>query len=363
MGAYKAMISIRPAPRRWLFCLLAGVALAIAVSPADARKPKPAPAPPPEVVAPPPPRAPSGPVVGVPERLVDQAAAYEGYMRRAVQISPNFANGQGIAESLRAGAAYEPAQFIHGAIAYATMAALRDPTFVSAVRAAGASQRGHQAIIEGIYASPAYAFSFAGSASAAGRAKDALVSEGMRLYVGGKAVKQAAYDIQHQSWSLGDVPDRPGRLAAVKSLSSTTTTISPSDAATLRQLVQGGGGGALPAPPPYSPLIAQAMALAVMVAIGEAEDDTHLDRLSWLMEDRHSNQCVKEAKLNLYQCLAVAKPHYEDVFCLGQHALKDTGACVVKGAGGAVPIEVITSPLNIPPPGRSAAHRPVKRRK
>lgn len=45
------------------------------------------------------------------------------------------------------------------------------------------------------------------------------------------------------------------------------------------------------------------------------------------------------AKLNLYQCLAVSKPHYEDIFCLGQHILIDTGACVIKAAGATVPPE------------------------
>jgi hypothetical protein len=39
------------------------------------------------------------------------------------------------------------------------------------------------------------------------------------------------------------------------------------------------------------------------------------------------------SKLNLYQCLAVSKPHYEDVFCLGQHVLIDTGKCLMKGVG------------------------------
>ena len=49
--------------------------------------------------------------------------------------------------------------------------------------------------------------------------------------------------------------------------------------------------------------------------------------------------CLNMAKLNLYQCLAVAKPHYEDVFCLGQHVLEDTGHCLMKGAGVAEPVD------------------------
>ena len=37
-----------------------------------------------------------------------------------------------------------------------------------------------------------------------------------------------------------------------------------------------------------------------------------------------------ETKLSLFECLAVAKPNYEDVFCLGQHAMIDPGQCVVE---------------------------------
>jgi hypothetical protein len=40
--------------------------------------------------------------------------------------------------------------------------------------------------------------------------------------------------------------------------------------------------------------------------------------------------CLKMAKLNLYQCLASAGPHYEDIYCLGQHAMIDPGQCVIE---------------------------------
>jgi hypothetical protein len=56
------------------------------------------------------------------------------------------------------------------------------------------------------------------------------------------------------------------------------------------------------------------------------------------------------AKLNLYQCLAVAKPNYEDVFCMGQHGMADTGACLVRNAGVAVPPDT-------PPPAPAALSR------
>ena len=52
-----------------------------------------------------------------------------------------------------------------------------------------------------------------------------------------------------------------------------------------------------------------------------------------------SAMCLNMGKLNLYQCLAVAKPHYEDVFCLGQHVMIDTGMCVLKASGAELPYE------------------------
>jgi hypothetical protein len=39
------------------------------------------------------------------------------------------------------------------------------------------------------------------------------------------------------------------------------------------------------------------------------------------------------AKLNLFQCMAVAGPHYEDVFCLSQHAMLEAGQCLAEAAG------------------------------
>jgi hypothetical protein len=49
------------------------------------------------------------------------------------------------------------------------------------------------------------------------------------------------------------------------------------------------------------------------------------------------------SKLNLYQCLSVAKPHYEDIFCMGQHVLLDTSQCVQKSAASPIPAAPLAS--------------------
>jgi hypothetical protein len=58
-----------------------------------------------------------------------------------------------------------------------------------------------------------------------------------------------------------------------------------------------------------------------------------------LVSEPNVGMCMNMSKLNLYQCLAVARPHYEDVFCLCQHAMMDTGRCMIRAAGLPEPYE------------------------
>jgi len=342
------------AAKRGLILALVGLVAATGAPPALA-KPKP----PPIVYAPPPP--PPMPDVGLGGRFITAAGAYDSYMREAAAISPAFSDAGNVGASLRAGVDYEPGQLRVGMVAYGAIAALTDSAFVSDVRRAGATPDARYAIVARIFADPRNVFAFVDARRAAGLAKAALAAQGMRLFNDGNAVKQAAYSIQHQSWSLADVPDRDGRAAAVKRLSTSARGSSGSETAALDLMIGGelpAGANLDPAAPPDSALVVRAVALAALAAIGQASDED-APRLGWLTDDYYLDHCLAEAKLSLYECLAVAKPNYEDVFCLGQHAMKDTGACVVTGAGSTVPIEIIPAYLKIPP-----AHvRPTVRRK
>jgi hypothetical protein len=334
--------------------LLAGIA-----APAAVARPKP----PPVIEAPPMPEPPPMPSVELGSRFIDEAAAYDSYMREAAAISPGFTDAANVAASLRTGVAYDAGQLRRGAVAYAAIAALTDPVFVASVRRLGATPEQRYAIVAGIFESPIRALDFADGTRAAGLAKQALASAGMRLFDNGNAVKMAAYSIQHQPWSLVDVADRDARLSAMKRLSVSPRIPSDADTAALEGLVRGDASTIDPegpAPGPYSLLVVRAVALAALAAVGEAGDEAH-PRLTWLTDDYYLDHCLAEAKLSLYECLAVAKPNYEDVFCLGQHALKDTGACVVKASGGVVPIEIETTPLKLP--SAHIRHGAVKRRR
>ncbi|HLY79813.1 MAG TPA: hypothetical protein VKQ70_10590 [Caulobacteraceae bacterium] len=326
---------------RFYFAIAAGLLAVSTAAPALAKKP-----PPPMIV--PPPMPPPMPDVGLGARFVDDAAVYETYVTQASAISPAFADAQGVADSLRVGVAYEPGQLRRGAIAYAAAAALDDATFVDDVRKAGATPEARYAIVAKLFADPKNVLAFVDARGAAALAKAALADSGLRVFDAGDRVRLAAYSIQHQPWSLTPVADLSGRAAAVKQLSGAFRQPSSQAHTDVDRMILGEPATApMAAPPPYSPLVIRAVALAALAAIGQAGNDD-VAHLGWLTDDYYLDHCLAEAKLSLYECIAVAKPNYEDVFCLGQHALKDTGGCVVKSAWSTVPVDVMTHDMTIP---------------
>jgi hypothetical protein len=180
-----------------------------------------------------------------------------------------------------------------------------------------------------------------GSASAAGLVIASLGADAQRLYDQGKAVKQAAYDIQKQPWSKDEVLGRDERLAGAKALSSSAMLGDVAETARLQQAstgVQPLGISPAAAAPPYTPTVIRSLAIAALAALGEA-GDANVDQVLGLTDEPNIGGCMSTSKLNLYQCLAVARPNYEDVFCLGQHAMMDTGRCLIRATGLPEPYE------------------------
>ena len=326
---------------------LTGAALILAGLLAACSEPKPAaPAPPP-------------PAVSLSPRLIEQASAYRAYMARATAISPTFVDGASIAQSLKVGVAYEPTQLLRGAVAYGAVAALQDPTFVAGVRTYASHPVERQEMVSQIVRNPAYVALMPGASSSAGLVKAALGEEGRKLWESGKAVKQAAYDVQHSAWSKASVANRAARLSEAKTLSTRPTMGEMAETARLQQAAVGAtplGVTPLPASAPYTPLVIRSMAVAALAVLGQAGDE-NLDKVMSVAAEPASASCLNMSKLNLYQCLAVSVPHYEDVFCLGQHVMMDTGKCLMKGAGVPEPIDIKPTPLTV-----AASDAPPKKR-
>ena len=293
--------------------------------------------------APPPPPAPVAPPVSLAPRVIELASAYQAYVREASNISPVYADGPAVHASLRKAAAYQPEQLAAGQVAYAAIVALQDPTFVADVRTYAADPNTRARVRDSILRDPAYVVGFKGSDTAAGLVVAALNGEGSRVRGVGESVKQAAYDVQRQKWSRERVPAPEARLAEAKSLSA-APIVPPADdltrlnAAALGQTSLPVSGQ--PLAPPYTPVVIRGMAIAALAALGEG-GEANSRYVEALTVDPNNGKCLDMSKLNLYQCLAVAKPWYEDVFCLGQHVLIDTGQCIVRASGDLPPMPVV----------------------
>jgi hypothetical protein len=124
-------------------------------------------------------------------------------------------------------------------------------------------------------------------------------------------------------------------------LASGTPTSTVEEADRMRQAADGSNPlpftGAPVAQAPYPSLIVRGLNIAALALLGAAGED-QAAQLAPLFDDPRDELCLSTAKLNLYQCLASAKPHYEYVFCLGQHMMADTAQCVRYAAGAPEPV-------------------------
>jgi hypothetical protein len=214
-----------------------------------------------------------------------------------------------------------------------------------------------------IFADPNYVTAIKGADTAAGLIIATLMDQGQKVVTAGAAVKQSAYDIQHQAWSKELVVDRDQRLAYAKNPAAMTGLSSSDDVARLGQAASGTSPLLLtgaPATAPFPPAVVRSLAVAALAALGQAGDD-NTALVMPLMADQGASTCLTMAKLNLYQCLAVSRPHYEDVFCLGQHAMMDTGQCVMIAAGAPAPVVAPLAPssteVSYAPKPTAAKHR------
>ena len=255
-------------------------------------------------------------------RLEIQAQAFESFMRRGAAISPAFAGPAGVTDALAAGAAYDPVALESGMIAYVAVAALQEPRFVAGLRAS-ARGRARADLAQRLVARPDLIAELPGAAAAEARASAALSRQGEALGADGRRVKAASYGVQHQGWANTKVADPRGRLLRVKQIANAGYRPMGDDRALLyRAVAQGPIHGG-----PATPVVQRGVALAALSVLGDRDGGQNL------ASEPKSAMCLRLAKLNFHQCLASAGPYYEDIYCLGQHAMIDPGKCVSEAGG------------------------------
>lgn len=269
----------------------------------------------------------------LPDPLLAEAAAFRSYMAEAQTIPTTFKSGAEIEKALEVAGGYHHEQLMRGAVVAGAAAALGEPSFVEALRAIPEDRKAMLADM--IARNPWMVISLAGAPAAAARVEEAVGGPAARLAANGAAVKQFAYDMQKQAWSKEVSPHHADILKTARTLSETSRKATPEEIAAFRALLETPAAPpALPVSEPqaYSRLTLRALAVAAMTALGQSREE-NLALLTYAMAEPDSDQCLRMAKLNLFQCLAVAGPRYEDVFCLGQHLVIDTGQCVAREFG------------------------------
>ena len=281
------------------------------------------------------PAADPGPRVAISRRVIDAAGAFDGYMHRASAIKADFNSGAMVAHAVALGSVYEPTQLQQGAIAYAALVALQDPLFVQAVQEAADNPGAREAFAARLAEGPEWVLQAGAARRAASRVAIVLGRMGAGLVVAGAAVKQASYDLQSQDWSRGAIVSGDERLARIKAQSSVPVSLVAADQSHLISSLaafRSAQGPSRAEAETATAVVTRGMALAALAVLGMAGDDQG-QRVEALLNDPLDAQCLRMAKLNDYQCLAVAGPHYENLFCLGNHAMMDTGKCIVSAAG------------------------------
>ena len=271
------------------------------------------------------------------KRVTDAASAYESYVRRAVAIDARFSDAAAVQRAVKIGDAYQPQQLQEGIVAYAALLALRNDDFVDAVK----SMR-DPSFADRLASSPQAVLGLRGAAQTAAEVASTLRAQGAALTAAGKSITQAAYDVQEQSWSKTPVSDPKGVLNGAKEAASAPRAASISAKTRLLESLVAPPASAAPIPVSNSagaaPDVVRGLALAALAIMGKTGDDKEAN-FEALLRDATSTDCLKMAKMNLNQCLAVAGPQYEDVHCTGRHAVGETAKCVsgaANTAGGAV---------------------------
>ena len=278
-----------------------------------------------------------GPSVSIARRIVDAAGAFERYARTASAVNPEFDGAASVSGALTISAAYETHQLEEGAVAYAALVALQQPTFVDALGKVSVDPAERAAYLERLVAKPDLVLEIPGAPKAAVMASAALHELGAGLVTRGRAVANAAYDVQHQPWALEPVAEPSARLAQVEAAGQHPARLTDNDTNQLLATVvaRGRNHDADDAAAAPTGTVLKGLVLAAAAMLGQA-DEARGDALSPLLADADNSTCLRRAKLDLHQCLAASGAEYEDVFCAGQHAMAQTGQCIVKAAGGNV---------------------------
>lgn len=340
---------------------------------------------PPAPAATPAPPAPVLPAAPPAEPLSAAIPSYAAFQNDITDLQNQpVANADDLETVLTRAAGQNRNAVMRGWLAYGAMTAAQSPDFVKGVRDT-AAHYGQTRFVRGLTLDPGYAQTLRGGPDAARLALAASRADGERVYAVGERYKEMAYGLQKQRWAGQVAPQQAARVQRLRSLAdgAASRAVAPELAPRLTPAAgafspgtdSGAFGGRsfwdglrLTPPATVQQIAAPAYTLrtnadrvgavnrmttlAALYVLGATQDPAaQADRL--LSEETNSANCFELAQRQFYQCLSAARFRYENAFCLGEHALKDMGACirdasVIDGPAMSTPVAVIPSASSTP---------------
>lgn len=239
---------------------------------------------------------------------------------------------------------YTDSRLVDAQIAYAALVASQHPEFIDAVRAIS-DYYGAGVTAASLMNDPVFVTGFMGADTASGNVVEALTTDNREMTVVSARYREAAYDLQSQTWARVRARDRATRLSQIEtgSVRLNTPFRLPENGNGRRlgaasDLFDAQGSGPRPAAPepglaltvgeaqlqPDERRVGRILAVAALQSI-ESGDMRAMDIL---LADPGVERCIRGARLNLAQCVAAGHFKYEDAFCIAEHALDEVASCL-----------------------------------
>lgn len=239
---------------------------------------------------------------------------------------------------------YTDSRLVDAQIAYAALVASQHPEFIDAVRAIS-DYYGAGVTAASLMNDPVFVTGFMGADSASDNVVTALTTDNQEMITVSSRYREAAYDLQSQTWARARARDRATRLNQIEtgSVRLQTPFRLPDNGNGRRlgaasDLFDAQGGAPRPAAPdpslaltvgevqlqPDERRVGRILAVAALQSI-ESGDMRAMDVL---LADPGVERCIRGARLNLAQCVAAGHFKYEDAFCIAEHALEEVAGCL-----------------------------------
>ncbi|AZU04624.1 hypothetical protein X907_2101 [Glycocaulis alkaliphilus] len=239
---------------------------------------------------------------------------------------------------------YTDDRLVDAQIAYAALVAAQHPEFIDSVRAI-ADYYGSGITAASLMNDPVFVTGFMGADTASDNVVGALTTDTRTMNIVADRYREAAYDLQSQTWARTRAQDRRTRLEQIESGSVRLQT-------PFRMAENGNGrrlgaasdlfGASANAPRPEAPVPGLALTVGetqlqpderrvgriLAVAALQSIESGDMRAMDALLADPAVGRCIVSARLNLAQCVAAGHFKYEDAFCIAEHALQEVAVCL-----------------------------------